>query len=161
MKDKISITLDEKLMKYIDIIRGDIPRSKFIENYLRDSSGLFEAVWIFSDELKKVNWRSQFSAHTSQPLGKPLHKHEGFIGIVPNEIKFYDGQLLPLFNVAKKDAKKIKVGYDDNFKRFGDSRGLMPPLHFSFDKKTIYIFTRQIGKVFFTGNDEEILRKVK
>lgn len=36
MKEQISITLDENLMKEIENKRGLIPRSRFIEDLIRD-----------------------------------------------------------------------------------------------------------------------------
>ena len=37
MNQKISISLDENIVKLIDMERGDIPRSRYIENVLKST----------------------------------------------------------------------------------------------------------------------------
>lgn len=157
-KIKISITLNDTLMRLIDLIRGDIPRSKFIENYLKGSIGIFEAIWIYGDELDKITKKEFLYSHISQPLGKPLHRYEGFIDINKESLDFYDVTLEKLFSVPKQDIKSFKVCYDKRFRRLLHSRGANPPMHFSFDKRTIYLFTRPIGGIVFKGNNDAISR---
>ncbi|MBX8635190.1 MAG: hypothetical protein KIS30_00965 [Thermoplasmata archaeon] len=52
--EKISISLDENIIKLIDAEIGDVPRSKYIENVLKTAGSLFEALWIFSDEFENI-----------------------------------------------------------------------------------------------------------
>ncbi len=160
MKQKISITLNDTLMRFIDLIRGDVPRSKFIENYLKEKTNLFEAVWTFSDEMKNISKKELLTAHISQPFCKPLCKHEGFIDIQRDSLDFYDKELQRLFTIKKIDIKSAKVEYDSTFRRFKHSRGLNPPLRLIFGKKKLYVFVRGLGELVFKGNDSRVLQSL-
>ena len=156
-KTKVSITLDERLMRFIDVIRGDIPRSKFIENYLKDKVNLFEAVWIFSNEFSKVTKREIILAHLSQPLGQPLHKHTGFIELNRDGISFYDESFKRLFSVKPKKSNQPRVGYDGVFTRISKSRGTNPPLRLSVNKEKLYFFVKAPGETVFRGDNPKFM----
>lgn len=148
MKEKISITLDEHLIRFVDSHRGDVPRSKFIENYIRERTNLFSALWIFKDEIPKAGMYEQWiSVHLSQPFGKPLHKHAGFIEVGDSRLIFYDQDMNEQFSVNKNKMNSLKVAYDQNFRRLKDSRGLIPPLQFGYDKTRIYLFIGTGGRI--------------
>ena len=166
MKGKISITLDEYIIKFVDSHRGDVPRSKLIENYLKSKMSLFEVLWIFADEIPKTSSSEWISAHLSQPLGKPLHKHEGFIEIEGDNLEFYDTNFIKQFSVDKKTIKNLSISYDGNFKRFRDSRGMIPPMQFSMGKRKIYIFIRTEGRLphimgYYKGYNEKFLNAIR
>ena len=163
MSQKVSISLDENILKLIDAERGDVPRSKFIESVLRSTGSFFEVMWIFSDEFDTLTRMERWgSTHTSQPIGKPLHKHEGFLSISENAIRFYDTDMNLLFSINKISIRDISRGYDDVFRRFRDSRGFIPPLKISLENKTLYLYSRTIGKKgirgdrMFRGENESI-----
>ncbi|MCL4400495.1 MAG: hypothetical protein M1348_00390 [Candidatus Parvarchaeota archaeon] len=153
-KDKISITLNDTLMRFIDLARGDVPRSKFIENYLKDSLGLFEAVWIFLDELSKVKKSELAYAHV--PLSTPLHRHEGLIDVQKDGLDFYDKDLNKLFSINKGEIRQLSVKYDKDFKRFVHSNVANPPMRIASKDKKVYLFTRQIGASIFKGENNVI-----
>lgn len=153
-KDKISITLNETLMKFIDLVRGDVPRSKFIENQIKSNLALFEAVWLFSDELKKVK-RSEL-AYAHIPLGTPLHKHEGLLDLQKDTLDFYDNELNRLFSINRTDIRQFSVKYDKDFKRFVHSNVANPPMRLVFGNKKMYIFTRPLGASIFKGENDTI-----
>jgi hypothetical protein len=161
MKDKISITLEERLMRAIDVMRGDVPRSKFIENHLKASTGFFEALWIFADELNRITRREILTAHVSQPVGKPLYRHEGFITLQDSSLDFYDKEFIKLFSVPRSKIKGLTVGYDKDFKRFQHSRGVIPPMHFIFDRKKLYLFTKPVGNQIFRGENPFLQSQIK
>ncbi len=156
-KQKISITLDSGLVTFLNKERGDVPLSKFIENYVRAKVHLHEALWIFKDEMDKITATEWLSAHTTQPIGKPLHKHKGFIAVDKGNLIFYDEEMDRQFSVRQRDIRGLSVSYDATFRRFRDSRGLIPPLHFRFNNKGIYLFTRPANKVMYTGYDKAFL----
>ncbi len=157
-KTKVSITLNDTLTRFIDLVRGDVSRSKFIENYLKDKISLFEVMWIYGDELRKVTKKELIYAHVSQPIGKPLHKYEGFVDVSKDSLDFYDSDLERLFSISKTEMKDLKVSYDKDFKRLLHSRGANPPMHFSFGKRKMYLFTRPLGGLVFRGQNEIILQ---
>ena len=93
MKDKVAISIDESLLRFVDLKRGDVPRSKFIENCIKAVSNLYQALWVFRDELKDISWTERWlAAHTSQPIGKPLHKHEGYVTLNDGRVSVVCGE---------------------------------------------------------------------
>ena len=163
MTQKISISLDENIVKLIDMERGDIPRSRYIENVIKSTGLMLEALWLFSDEFDSVSgWERWVSAHTSQPLGKPLHKHDGFISITGSSMHFYNGNMELLYTIKKDSIIDLSVGYDEFFKRFRDSRGFIPPMKVTLQDKSIYMFTKTLERkginrgAIFRGENEAI-----
>jgi hypothetical protein len=147
MTQKISISLDENIVKLIDLERGDIPRSRYIENIIKSKGLLLEALWLFSDEFESINGFERWvSAHTSQPIGKPLHKHEGYLSVNGNLMHFYDKKMEPLYKVEKNEIVDVTVGYDQFFKRFRDSRGFIPPMNVTLQNKSIYLYTKTLER---------------
>ncbi|MCL4343324.1 MAG: hypothetical protein M1267_05700 [Candidatus Thermoplasmatota archaeon] len=153
MNQKISISLDENIVKLIDMERGDIPRSRYIENVLKSAGSLFEVLWIFSDEFNSISSRERWgSAHASQPIGKPLHKHEGYLSASGDSLRFYNRNMDLIFAIGKDSIKNLTVEYDDVFRRLRDSRGLLPPMKLSLEDKSVYMFTKPIGKKRIRGD---------
>lgn len=164
MNQKISISLDENIVKLIDMERGDIPRSRYIENVLKSTGSLFEVLWIFSDEFESLSRMERWgSAHASQPIGKPLHKHEGYLSVSGDFLRFYNENMDLLYVIRRDSIRDLSVAYDDVFRRFRDSRGLLPPMKLILDNKTVYMFTKPIGKKrlrgdrMFRGENEAIV----
>jgi len=153
MVEKISISLDDEIVQVIDAVRGDVPRSKYIENIIRSSGMFFRALWIFSDEFEQVSSRERWLvAHASQPLGKPLHKHEGYVLASGEDLRFYDNQKNFVFTMNREIIKGMEVGYDGTFKRFRDSRGALPPMIIKTERRTVYLFTAPIAKKRLRGD---------
>jgi hypothetical protein len=46
-------------------------------------SAVYEAIWAFGEDILDLrkNLREEFEAHTSQPLGTPIHKYEGELSL--------------------------------------------------------------------------------
>ena len=76
---------------------------------------------------------------------------------------FYTPDMDPLYVVKRDSITDISVGYDEFFKRFRDSRGLIPPMKVTLQNKSIYMFTKSLGKRgigkngMFRGENEAIL----
>ena len=107
------------------------------------------ALWIYRDEIPRATNEQVWSAHTSQPIGEPLHNHKGFIEVTPTSVVFEEiSPTLAVFDekedrkeISKSEIKDLQVSYDDNFRQWRDSRGADPPMHFSFGSDEVYIFT--------------------
>jgi len=115
-----------------------------------------QALWIFNDELNTISKRTRWlTAHASQPIGRPLHKHEGYFEVKENEsILFHERDIdteIPL-----RVVENVAAGYDKNFTRLAGGRGSIPPMHFSFDDKTIYFFTRDTTDRIFSGKNRRL-----
>lgn len=153
-KMKVSITLNDTLMRFIDLVRGDVPRSRFIENYLKDKVSLFEAIWISSDELKALTNKERLYAGVAGTVGRPLHKHEGFIDVGRDSLDFYDKELQRTFSLHKSEIRSTRVGYDKDFRR-----GINPPpMRLTLKKGKMYLFTRRLGSVSFRGENPVLLQ---
>ena len=110
-----------------------------------------EAMWIFRGEVKKAGLLAEWDAHTSQPLGRPLHKHEGYIEADEKSVALVEGTNRK--EIPKSEIRNLRVGFDKDFRRLRDSRGLDKPMHFSFGDEAVYIFTRCPGSVFWRGKN--------
>jgi hypothetical protein len=97
------------------------------------------ALWIYRDEIKNVGSAEVWSVHASQPVGGPLHKHEGFLEVDEDPVILEEGENKRV--IPKSEIRDLQVSYDKNFRQFRDSRGMLPPMHFSFGDDEVYIFT--------------------
>jgi len=150
---KISISIDKDILMLIDAERGDIPRSKYIENTIRRTGSFFEVLWISSDEFKTISNKERwFSAHASQPIGKPLHKHEGYLVLSGNSMHFYNEKKEFVFSIERSSIRDFSITYDEVFRRLKDSRGIIPPMRITLEKNRIYLFTKPIGRKGFLRN---------
>jgi len=98
------------------------------------------ALWIFKDEIANPGPGARFAAHVSQPMGSPLHKHEGFLEVDSESVTLEEGENNRV--IPKSEVRDLQVGFDKNFRQFRDSRGPFPPMHFTFGDDQVYIFTR-------------------
>ncbi|MCL4308643.1 MAG: hypothetical protein M1126_04685 [Candidatus Thermoplasmatota archaeon] len=125
---------------------------------LSSAESLWEAVWIVSDEFEDVTlWERWISAHASQPFGKPLHTHEGYLSLSNGSLRFLTAKREPLWTIPRDSLLEISVGYDTRFRRFRDSRGLLPPMRITTPNKTIYLFTKPPRELIFRGENDAIL----
>ena len=112
----------------------------------------FDALWIFDSEIDEVSKSERWlDAHISQPLGKPEHKHEGYIEVSKDTIVLREEDNVT--QIPKSEITELKVGYDENFRRIRDSRGIIEPMCLSFDDKKVYLFTRKPGDRLFSGQN--------
>ncbi len=51
-----------------------------------------------------------------------------------------------MFTIDRSSIRDLSVTYDEVFKRFEDSRGFIPPLKISTEARTLYVFTKPLGK---------------
>lgn len=117
-----------------------------------------EALWIFREEVKKAGFLAEWEAHTSQPLGMPLHKHEGYIEVDKKSVALVEGN--NRIEIPKSEISNLQVGFDKDFKRLRDSRGLDEPMHFSFGNEAVYIFTRGSNSAFWRGKNTTLFEAI-
>jgi len=152
-KEDAGVSVDKNILNVVDIFRGETPRMKFINDSLKRGLGLFEAVWIFRNELLELSLHKRVIAKVGRSSIKPLHKHSGFVEITQESIEFYNKKLDKLIiRVEKKSISEITVGYDKLFKK--EFYPYSPPLRFTFGGKTIYLFLRLPGEKKFKGDDK-------
>lgn len=158
-----AISINEKggLIEFKGKKDREISRSSFIERYSGKNVRLYDALWIFSEEIREMTKWEWLEAHTSQPIGKPLHKHRGMIAVESDRLVFYDEDTDDEFSIMLDSIQDLTVGYDDVFRRFQESRGWIPPLHFNFDGRRIYIFTKAPDALIYAGNNESFLNALE
>ena len=118
----------------------------------------FEALWIFREEVKRAGFSAEWDAHTSQPLGRPLHKHEGYVEAGEESVVLVEGDNKT--EIPKSEIRNLRVSFDSDFRRSKDSRGLEKPMHFSFGDEVVYIFTRGPGSAFWRGENAALLEVI-
>lgn len=110
-----------------------------------------DAIWIFSDEFRSISNKEIWSAHTSQPIGMPLHKHSGKLRMDSSGITLTDSQTAEEISIPREQFSSYAIAFDDLFTRFGYSRGMNPPLHFTVGDRTIYMFCRDENGKYYSG----------
>jgi hypothetical protein len=131
---------------------------------------VYEAVWAFEEDtlgLRK-SLGEEFEAHTSQPLGIPLHKYEGQLTIESEGIAFVgtgkdaheDGRLFVFF----KNISDLYLGWDDVVRRWTETRALIKPLKLTIEneeKKTLYIYAKKVGSKIYGKENKALYEKLK
>lgn len=122
----------------------------------------FEALWIFREEAKKAGFSAELDAHTSQPLGRPLHKHEGYIEVDEKSVALIEAdnrKEIPKSEISNLRVG-LRVGFDKDFRRLRDTRRLDKPMHFSFGDEAVYVFTRDPDSVFWRGKNTTLFEAI-
>ncbi len=152
MKENMSVSVDKNVLNLVDMFRGETPRIKFINDSIKRGLGLFEALWIFKEEIIDIGMTNRIIAKVGRSSVRPLHKHSGFLTITQETLEFYTRKLdKPILLINKSSISNISVGYDNAFKE--SFYPYSPPLKIVFDRKTIYLFLRLPGEKKFRGDD--------
>jgi hypothetical protein len=130
-------------------------------------SAIYEAIWAFGEDILDLrkNLREEFEAHTSQPLGIPLHKYEGQLSLEDEGIsligKRKDSHEEFRLSVPFKDISDVFLGWDDVQRRWKDTRAYIKPLRITFEnqgKKVLYIYAKRVGtKIRIYGKENKAL----
>lgn len=115
---------------------------------------IYEAIWAFGEDILDLRKKlgEEFEAHTSQPLGIPLHKYEGQLSLEDERIslvgKSKDSQKEFRLLVPFKDISDVYLGWDDVLRRWKDTRAHIRPLRITFEnqgKKALYVYAKRVG----------------
>ena len=88
--NSLRITIPQEISKYIDLEKGDVVEL-WTSNHsiiVEKKKSIFDAVWGFQEDILEMrkNLGKNIIAHTSQPLGKPLHRYKGKLSITRDNI---------------------------------------------------------------------------
>jgi bifunctional DNA-binding transcriptional regulator/antitoxin component of YhaV-PrlF toxin-antitoxin module len=152
--NSLRITIPQEVSKYLDIEKGDIVEL-WTENHsivLEKKKLTFDAVWGFQEDILELrkNLGKNVIAHTSQPLGKPLHKYKGKLSITRDNF-ILEGQEVnskqeATFLFSLQEITDVYLGWDETLRRFKDSRAWIRPLRITFKNETegklLYVYVK-------------------
>jgi bifunctional DNA-binding transcriptional regulator/antitoxin component of YhaV-PrlF toxin-antitoxin module len=152
--NSLRITIPQEISKYLEIEKGDTVEL-WTENHsivLEKKKLFFDAVWGFQEDILELrrNLGKNLIAHTSQPLGKPLHKYKGKLSITHDnfilEGEEVDSKQETTFLFSLQEITDIFLGWDDTLRRFKDSRAWIRPLRITFKNETetklLYLYVK-------------------
>ena len=130
---------------------------------------VFDAVWGFQEDILELrkNLGKNIMAHTSQPLGKPLHKYKGKLSITRDsfilEGEEIESKQQSTFLFSLQEITNIHLGWDDTLRRFKDSRAWIRPLRITLKKETdetnptlLYLYAKKPGGSIYGEENQKI-----
>ena len=132
----------------------------------------YDAIWGFKEdilELRKDFKERILKAHTSQPLGIPLHRYEGQLILDENNISLLgkEKDLKESFRliVSRKEIRDVYLGWDDVLRRWRDARAWIRPLRITFENyeksKILYIYAKRPGTMKYGNENERLYEMLK
>jgi hypothetical protein len=125
----------------------------------------YKALWAFGEDILELRkeFKEEFEAHTSQPIGKPLHRYEGQLVLENDGILLLgrnkDTQEEFAMQIAFKEISDIYLGWDDILRRWRNTRASIKPLRITVQnqqKKALYIYSKKpCAKIY--GRDNKAL----
>jgi bifunctional DNA-binding transcriptional regulator/antitoxin component of YhaV-PrlF toxin-antitoxin module len=166
--NSLRITIPQEISKYLDIEKGDIVEL-WTNNHsiiLEKKKLLFDVVWGFQEDILELrkNLGKNIKAHTSQPLGKPLHRYKGKLSITRDnfilEGEEADSKQQTTFLFSMQEVTDIHLGWDDTLRRWKDSRAYIRPLRITFknetEDKTLYLYAKNPDGVIYGEQNQKI-----
>jgi hypothetical protein len=133
-------------------------------------TAVYEAIWAFGEDVLDLRKKlgEEFEAHTSQPLGIPLHKYEGQLSLEDEGIslvgKNKDSHKEFRLVVPFGDVSDVYLGWDDVLRRWKDTRALIKPLRITFEdqgKKALYIYAKRVRARIYGKQNKTLYEKLK
>ncbi len=133
-------------------------------------AAIYEAIWAFGEDILDLRkkFKEEFEAHTSQPLGIPLHNYEGQLSLEIERIslvgKSKDSHKEFRLLVPFKDISDVYLGWGDVQRRWKDTRALMRPLRITFEnqgKKALYIYAKKVGAKTYGKENKTLAESLK
>nr|MDO8081254.1 hypothetical protein [Candidatus Freyarchaeota archaeon] len=114
----------------------------------------YDAIWGFREDILEVRGRFKehvWLAHLSQPMGIPLHKYKGKVTLDENKIAFSgrdkDTRQPIEFIIPRQNISEVYLGWDDNVRRWRDTRALIKPLRITFrvddEIRILYLYAKE------------------
>ena len=133
-------------------------------------TAVYEAIWAFGEDILDLRKKlgEEFEAHTSQPLGIPLHKYEGQLSLEDEGISLAgrnkDSHKEFCLVVPFGDVSDVYLGWDDVLRRWKDTRALIRPLRITFEdqgKKALYIYAKRVRARIYGKQNKTLYEKLK
>ena len=171
--NSLRITIPQEISKYLDIEKGDIIEL-WTNNHsivLEKKKLLVDAVWGFQEDILELrkNLEKNIIAHTSQPLGKPLHRYKGKLSITRDnfilEGEEADSKQQATFLFSIQEITDIHLGWDDTLRRWKDSRAYIRPLRITFrnetEDKILYLYAKNPDGIIYGEENQKIFRTLQ
>lgn len=169
--NSLRITIPQELAKHLNIDKADT-LELWAENQnliIKKKVQVFSAIWAFSKDI--IDLRKSFiknvKAHTSQPLGIPLHRFKGTIKIEKENIILsgIDNKSNEAFTLlfSNEEVEDVILGWDGTLRRWKDSRAWIRPLRIKFkeesEEKILYIYSKKEKGIIY-GSENKNLHKL-
>jgi len=169
----LRITIPQELAKHLNIDKGDMVEL-WADNHsiiIEKNTLVFDAIWAFAEDIPELrkNFFKNVKAHTSQPLGIPLHRYEGVIRLEADSILFNGtdkkSNEISNFLFSKEEVGEASLEWDDTMRRWKDTRALIRPLRLKFkaglEEKTLYVYSKREGNLIYGSENKNLYKLLK
>jgi len=171
--NSLRITIPKEIAKHVGLERGDVVEL-WVDNHsmiMEKKVFVYDAIWSFQEDILvlRSNLSKNFKAHTSQPIGTPLHRYRGQLIIERARINLrgedVDSKEPTSLLLSLQDVKDIYLGWDDTLRRFKDTRGSIRPLRITFQEGTgsrkLYVFAKKTDTLIYGKENESIVQMLE
>jgi hypothetical protein len=178
---KTTLTLDEDVWKRFTILviekygsrKKNQVLGQLIKDYIEEHEWpiTLDTIWAFEEDVLELrkSFKESMVAHTSQPLGKPLHRHAGQI-ILEQDALIMSGKdvktgapsevLIPRENILE-----LFLGWDDILRRWKDTRAWIQPLRVKYDDNgktnSLYLYAKKTEGMVYGRENNTLYEKLK
>jgi bifunctional DNA-binding transcriptional regulator/antitoxin component of YhaV-PrlF toxin-antitoxin module len=171
--NSLRITIPQEIARHLDLERGDA-----IELWVNDHSMVMEkkvlvydAIWGFQEDIlaTRRSLGKSIKAHTSQPIGIPLHKYKGQLTIEKERVMLNgedtDSNKPASLLLSLDDVKDVYLGWDNTLRQWKDTRAWIRPLRITIkdgtETRKLYIYAKKPEARIYGGENENILQMIQ
>ena len=171
--NSLRITIPQEIAKHLNLERGDAVEL-WVSNHsmvMEKKMFVYDAIWGFEEDILALRSSvvKNIKAHTSQPLGKPLHKYQGQLTIDRDKIMLKGEDATSKepasFLFSFEDIKDVYLGWDDTLRQFKDTRGWIRPLRVTFnvetESKILYLYAKKPESTIYGEENKSVLENLQ